>query len=175
MYRYQIRIPDSRSLEGFIEKELTGRAWRLLSERLGCKQLSDQNYIQFEREMFRALIPHIKRFHLCGVSEICEELRPFVPAEAPHQNGTIFHLILNTPLETFLDCLTVRLLERLRLQSKENAFAAFKLVLRSVLGQYLYLNSWCGKAQLCGYSVPINPRRIQKKSGRVGSVDLSMF
>ena len=161
MFRYQIRMPKSMSLEDLLD-DLASKSWSLLKDRLHWEPMKDRYYPKFRMEIYDALSPHLKGYLLCGSSGICDdEARPIGSTYPRFLNVRIRHLIVPEPLDHFFERLAIRVLGKmkplLRDPAKQKIVVSLKLAFDSIFSEYLCWNPWCGKAQICLNSAAIDP------------------
>lgn len=164
MYRYEIRIPARMPLKDMME-EITSEAWIILNHRFEG-ELAGQ-YKEFQNQVHLIMTPYLERFSLCGTSDICtDEARKVFGDHKSDSSGLypetrIYHLMLPGTFKEFVDELTSKTLESigtlLNEQDRQKARVTLTSAFRLAMGKYLYHNSWCGKAQICRYSFPIDP------------------
>jgi hypothetical protein len=165
MFRYEIRIPARMQLQDIME-EIASEAWIILNHRFEEEELAGQ-YKKFKNQVRRTMTPYLERFYLCGTSDICTDEARKVFGDhksdwsSPGPETRIYHLMLPGTLKEFLDELTSKALKStknlINEKGHQKARAALTLAFRSAMGKYLYYNPWCGKAQICRYSFPIDP------------------
>ena len=164
MFRYEIRIPAKMLLQDMIE-EIASEAWIILNHRFEQEELAGQHK-EFKNQVRLTMTPYLQRFYLCGTSDICtDEARKVFGDKSDWSNldteTRIYHLMLPGTLKEFLEELTSKALESIKNlineKSHQKARSTLRLAFRSAMGKYLYYNPWCGKAQICRYSFPIDP------------------
>jgi len=171
MYRYQIRMSKSMSVEDVIEIAAS-RAWFLIQHRLDSEEFNREYYPEFRKEILQSFLPFLKAYDLCGVSSICsDEASPLNPRHACiFLEERIRHLILPFKLDFFLNQIALRVLQTIRpilkYTSDEKFLATLKMFLSSTLSDYFWLNPWCGKVQICRYSRAIDPWGDLQESSR---------
>jgi hypothetical protein len=154
MFPYQLRVPASLEIEqmiGHIAKE----CWQVVQHRFSVNG-NDEIRSKFNEETFHAFSLYLKKYDLCGSSDICQDEMRFMSSDHdPSVDTKIYHLQLPVRLDLFLELfasLLLNSLPKLDLISKQKVHDDLKFVLRSVLNRYLSINLRCGKTQICQYS-----------------------
>jgi hypothetical protein len=161
MIQYQLRLPDPMS-PGDLIQEMAVNSWYALKKRLKTKPKTDEAYLNYRTEIQKAFSPYVKALSLCGSSNICEdEMKPFQVDSFSELESRIFQFQLPLQMNLFLDLVASSLLRKiypsLTQDAKNQARSDLRSTFRSTLNQYLCINPWCGKAQMCDYSRPIDP------------------
>lgn len=168
MFQYQLRMPASMSLNDLI-REIALNSWNVFHSYSESKTV-DGGYLQFRKEIFNSFSPYLKAFALCGSSGICEdEMRP-VGATVDDLDTKIYQLQLPLQMDLFVEHLASLVIRKFRPglidPERGKARAELKTALQAALEPYLFINPWCGKAQLCRFSTPIDPWRNSGVSDR---------
>ena len=163
MVRYQVRTPADQVIDDVIDL-MAGRAKEVLDAwNVFSSNLSDQDYKLFKAAIRNTLVPHVKSYKLCGVSNICVDhtkstsISPELRASDANPQDTVYQFFPRKELNDFLDDLAVNGFESLRKVLKpgveEGVLSSLCIVFRCVLGDYLYFNPLCGHTELCSCSV----------------------
>ena len=163
MERYQVRTPADQVIENVIElmaaraKEVL-EAWDVFSSKL-----SEEQYKFFKTAIRNSMIPHVKGYKLCGVSNICVDhaksisMSPDSKALDANPQDTVYQFFPRKDLKDFLDDLAVIGFQSIKGILKdgveEGVISSLRIVFRCVLGDYLYFNPLCGHTELCSCSV----------------------
>ncbi len=179
MYRYQIRMPKTMSVEDVIEIAAS-RAWFLIQHRLDSEQINREYYPEFRNEILQSFLPFLRAYDACGISGICnDEAYPLNPGHAGHLEDRIRHLILPFKVDFFLDQIALRVLQTIRPILKftpdQKVLAAVKLILNSTFADYFWLNPWCGKVPICHYSKAIDPWSSLREASRESEEQLQVY
>jgi hypothetical protein len=180
MKRYQIRTPQGWTIEDVIE-EMAGKGWDAIKDQLDFSDCRStlKIYRRFQHSLHRSLVPQLRAFRLCGIDEVCLDLVESAPlADRVDMFGVspwdfICHLFLPVNLEDFLNEVTREgidaVQELVKTGKKEMAFDSLRKVLKDVLGDYIYWNPVCGKAEICTRStpIPVCPTDVSVPEGRV--------
>ena len=92
MARYQIRGFDNLTLEDVIE-EMAGKGWDDVKDFMDLQHMHAplKDYRRFQNAVYRAVMPFIRSYRLCGNFPICTE-----PVRKGENNSDeIYHLFLN--------------------------------------------------------------------------------
>lgn len=168
MSRYQIRTPEEKALEDVLN-EMADVAWQATGLQIGAGSVSERDREVFRRSIFQAVLPYVRTFRLCGLSNICmDELYSAPLSEHPEKVDVnpwdlVYHIFYRGDAEEFVDGVTFEAVESIKALLKQGGirsiFTAVASALRSVLGKYLYFNPICGRTELCVFSgsAPIAP------------------
>jgi hypothetical protein len=163
MSRFQVRTPADQVIDDVIElmaaraKEVL-EAWNVFSS-----NLSAEDYRLFKSTIRKGLIPHIKSYKLCGISNICLDhtrttsWSPESNALDPSPQDTVYQFFPKKELNDFLEELAVSaygsIQTKLKAETEQGVLSSLRIVFRCVLGDYLYFNPLCGHTELCVCSV----------------------
>ena len=70
MARYQIRTRDDKGIGDVID-EMARKAWEILKAWDVFLETEQHTYEAFRSQVRRAIVPYIKTYKLCGLSNIC--------------------------------------------------------------------------------------------------------
>ena len=160
MVRYQLRVSRLMSLEDVVE-DLSSKVWFVARHRFDS-ELPLRAYRTFRKRIREVFAQHVKAFSLCGQSNVCSDSSFKLPwvHQTPDLEGSIYILELST-LDQFVEELAERSLEPLARYltnaSMEDTRSTLRLAFLSVLGEFLCRNAYCGTAQICRFSAPVNP------------------
>jgi hypothetical protein len=163
MSRFQVRTPADQVIDDVINlmaaraKEVL-EAWNVFSS-----NLSSDEYRLFQDAIRRSLIPHVKSYKLCGVSNICVDhtrttsWSPESNTPDPSPQDTVYQFFPKKEMNDFLEDISVEAFKsiagKLKPETEEGALSSLRIVFRCVLGDYLYFNPVCGHTELCVCSV----------------------
>jgi hypothetical protein len=163
MSRFQVRISADQVIDDVIDlmaaraKEVL-EAWNVFSS-----SLSAEDYRLFKNAIRKSLIPHIKSYKLCGVSNICVDhtrttsWSPESNPLDPSPQDTVYQFFPKKELNDFLEELAVcaygSIQTKLKTETEAGVLSSLRIVFRCVLGDYLYFNPLCGHTELCVCSV----------------------
>ena len=168
MSGYQIRTPEEKVLEDVLA-EMAAAAWSAAGQHFRAGAVSDRDREVFRRSVFQAVLPYVRTFRLCGLSNIClDEVYSAPLSDHPDKVDAnpwdlVYHIFYRGDAEEFVDGISFEAVEcikgLLRPGSIRAAFTAVAAALRSVLGKYLYFSPVCGRTELCVFSgsAPVAP------------------
>jgi hypothetical protein len=168
MSRYQIRTPEDKSLEDVL-KEMVAGSWEAAKVYFKEGAVSGRDPENFRKSIFSAVMPYVRTFRLCGLSNIClDEVQSAPLAEQAFDVNAnpwdlVYHIFFKGDAEEFVDMIAFEALESIKRLVKPDderlAFAAVEAALIRVLGKYLYYSPVCGQTELCVFSnsAPIAP------------------
>jgi hypothetical protein len=163
MSRYQVRIPDSLDLDSIFGRMALHcveilRAWDLLDP----TKMSPENLEQLKQHICKAIMPYVKTYKLCGLSNICTDhlqTTNYVPDDQINSapSDTIHQLFIPESLDEFIEKMAEstrnHLSSRLTEKSADQTMSILCSVFRCVLGEHVFFNPVCGKTELCVCSV----------------------
>jgi hypothetical protein len=157
MFPYQLRIPKTLRTEDLVE-EVARRCWQVVHHRYQHKVEEERIQSNLREEVLHAFSLYLKTYDLCGSADICEDEMRYVGQKNDSPSEVkIYHLQLPVWLDLFLEVFASLLqdaLPKLDLISKQKVHDDLKFVLSSFLKQYLSINRWCGRIQMCQHSRP---------------------
>ena len=162
MIRYQLRVPKQMTVEDVVG-DVTSKAWFMVRHRHNCEELPLRYYRDFQNQIRGVFSHYLKRYSLCGKSDICSDELHKLPwvHQMPDLTGNIRILELEEGLDDIVEELCRRSLRPIQYaldsRSEDDTVSPLRLAFHSALGEYLCLNPWCGKAQICLYSESLNP------------------
>jgi hypothetical protein len=164
MFRYQIRTPEKKVLSDVL-REIAEGGWTAIADLFEAREISKDDYSEFEQQLIGFTTPNIRAFRLCGLSNVCTDLVKSAPlaGESGKQSipdvnpwDLIYHLILRVEVNEFIDGLTATTLDAsrhlLRQGTRTRAFMALSEAYRKALRNYVYFNPICGNSELCSLS-----------------------
>jgi len=164
MFRYQIRTPENKVLSDVL-REIAESGWTAIADLFEAREISKEDYTEFEQELIGYMTPNVRAFRLCGMSNICTDLVQSAPLAGERGKETvpdvnpwdlIYHLILRVDVNEFVDGLTTTTLEAsrelLKQGARTRAFMALSEAYRAVLKDYVFFNPICGNSELCSFS-----------------------
>ena len=161
MSRYQIRTPEKKALEDVLQ-EMASAAWDAVSKDIDVQEVSPSDRAVFFRSVTQAILPYVRTFRLCGLSNICLDEVYSAPLSA--QPGKVdvnpwdlvYHIFYRGDAEEFVDGIAFEAIESIKGLLKTGrsrpVFVAVESALRNVLGKYLYYSPVCGHTELCIFS-----------------------
>ena len=163
MARYQIRTTEHQLLEDIVEL-MSDKSWQILKAwEVFQTDPTTQDFNRFRKSIYLKLIPAVKSYKLCGLSNICLDATEGTPWAPPSHamdaspRDFIYNLFPGNGLEDFLDGLTEAALKSItnfiNPEMLEEVHSILKTAFRTILGEYLYFNPLCGKTELCVYSM----------------------
>jgi hypothetical protein len=161
MSRYQIRAPEEKALEDILN-EMVSAAWDAAGAYLDLTRVTAQNLETFRKTIHQAVMPYIRTYRLCGLSNICLDEVHVAPL-SEHQEQVdvnpwdlVYHVFYRGDAEEFVDGIAFEAVESVKRLLKpggtRSAFTVVSQALRSVLGKYLYYSPICGRTELCVFS-----------------------
>jgi hypothetical protein len=160
MARYQIRTPDY--LEDIItsmaeQSWLTLRTWGILED-----DGTTRDFTEFRAAIRDAFAARVRTYKLCGLSNVCtDHLKSTSWSPENHvldanPYDRIYHLFPKTDLESFLAEVTSKSSEAiaklLKPHHEDEATTMLSAIFKLILSEHLYVDSLCGKVELCVYS-----------------------
>lgn len=163
MGRYQVRIPEALDFDAMLGR-MAGhcieilKAWDLFDP----SKISAASYGELDRCIRETIVPYVKTYKLCGVSNICSDhlqTTNWVNDDQvnPSPTDMIHQLFIPGGLEEFIQKMAEASLNHLtpslRANTREQTLSILCSVFRCVLGEYVFYNPICGKTELCTCSV----------------------
>jgi hypothetical protein len=167
MVRYQVRVAKYQSLEDVIE-DVASKVWFMLRHRFDS-ELPLKVYRKFAGKIREVFAHNVKAFSRCGQSDVCSDASYKLPwvHQDPDLDGSIY-ILEPSSLDQFVEELVTRSIVPLEgyipSASIDEAQSTLRLGFLSVLGEFLCRNHYCGTAQICRYSSPVNPWMSQHRA-----------
>jgi len=172
MARFQIRTPEHEILEDIV-RAMAEKSWEILKAWKVFETEPDAEiHKTFNSALVTHVVPFVRSYKLCGLSNICLDSTgqgPWAPpAQELHAEPTdlVYHLFPGKDLEEFLkqlaDAGTNAIGSVLRKDWQNSVNSLLRTTFRTILGEYLYTNPLCGKTELCVYSSS-SPQKVTGK------------
>lgn len=167
MSRYQIRTPEEKALEDVLN-EMVAAGWEAARPHLKVNPPNVKDREAFSKSIFNTIMPYVRTFRLCGLSNICLDEVYSAPLSKEWAKvdvnpwDLVYHIFYRGDAEEFVEVIgfeAVESISRLMKEDSKNAFSDVCAALRGVLGKYLYYSPVCGRTELCVFSSssPIAP------------------
>lgn len=157
MYQCQLRIPNCLSLDQWLDL-IAEKTWLLFLHQIQIDKIPNSAYQQFHARLIDIISPFLKAYSLCGTSDICNESVGSRPVQL---DSRIRHLNLPFSFANLIEEIAHRMAasldKKLLVKQPEELIGDLRIILHSVLGEYVQYDQWCGRAQICRYSIPIDP------------------
>ncbi|HSP07111.1 MAG TPA: hypothetical protein VLR94_08030, partial [Acidobacteriota bacterium] len=137
-------------------------AWDAVSKEMDVQEDSTRDRAVFFRSVAQSVLPYVRTFRLCGLSNICLDEVYSAPLSAQPEKvdanpwDLVYHIFYRGDAEEFVDGIAFEAIESIKGLLKTGrsraVFAAVESALRNVLGKYLYYSPICGRTELCVFS-----------------------
>jgi hypothetical protein len=169
MARFQIRTPEHQILEDII-RTMSEKSWEILKAwKVFEHEPEAELFAKFNSSLKTHVIPFVRTYKLCGLSNICLDATGQGPWAGAGQElqaeptDLVYHLFPGKDLEEFLSQLAEAgcdaVAPALKKDWKHQVVSLLRATFRTILGEYLYTNPLCGKTELCVYS-SMSPQKV---------------
>jgi hypothetical protein len=166
------------TLEDVIE-EMAGKGWDDIKDLMDLQHMHAplKDYKGFQNAVYRAVMPFVRSYRLCGNFPICTE-----PIRgAGDESDEIYHLFLNgnDGTDEFFERIaqeTTESIDRLlKPERRGQVVERLRSVFEEVLMDYLCTNPLCGESEVCKISElsPVQPWFRVVRTGEKASTDFS--
>jgi len=173
MARYQIRAPENVVIEDII-RSMAEKSWEILTAwKVFAVETDAENFQLFRKALYGHIVPFVRSYKLCGLSNICLDESGDTPWSEPQHalhaspQDLVYHLFPGKDLEDFLEQISKAACDAIasivKPDWKHQVFSLLRTTFRTILGEYLYSNPLCGKTELCVFSSSSPQKVIGKK------------
>lgn len=149
---------------------MAGKSWEILLAWKVFEAEPDATLFEkFSSDLTTHIIPFVRSYKLCGLSNICLDSTGQGPWAGPAQElqpapmDLVYHLFPGKDLEEFLSQLaeagTQAVGSLVKKDRKHLVNSLLRTTFRTILGEYLYTNPLCGKTELCAHS-SMSPQKV---------------